>query len=74
MDPGAAQEEKAHYKTADHDRRSGDLHRADRGRDPDLFRRKEPWIRDGVQCHRGIHIPGIRYQRKWNFLKGNDAK
>lgn len=35
---------------------------------------KEPWKRDGGQCHRGIHIPGIRYQRKWNFLKGNDEK
>ena len=22
----------------------------------------------------GIHIPGLRYQCKWNFLKGNDEK
>ncbi|MEI3181074.1 MAG: hypothetical protein V8S93_11100 [Lachnospiraceae bacterium] len=49
MDPGAAQEEKAHYKTADHDRQCGDLHRPDRRSDPAFFRRKEPWKREETE-------------------------
>ena len=75
LDPGAEAEEKTDLKTTDHDRRSDHLPDPDHRSDPAYFRLVRAWKREDNGYGRGgIHIPGIRYQRKRNLLKGNDEK